>query len=379
MRVLVAPDSFKESMSARTAAEAIARGLRRVDPAVECALLPVADGGEGLLPALAAPLGLTIRRESVQGPLGVPNEAHWGWDAKSRTAVVEVAEAIGLHLVPPGQRDIFAADTYGVGQLLLAARAAGARRILVGLGGSATNDGGAGLLRALGARLLDGSGRERGSTPAELASVTAVAGFPIAAWEDCELLVASDVINPLTGPDGASNVFGPQKGASPADVVRLERILSRWGESLAEAAGSDHSKAPGAGAAGGLGAALLSLGATLRPGIQVVLEALDFQRELATAGLVITGEGRIDGQTAGGKAPWGVCQAATAAGVPTIAFCGKLGSGAQKLLGAGGFAAIVQISDPDEPIETALARGPENLAAAVEATVGPYLEPPAPS
>lgn len=383
MKFLIAPDSFKGSMDAATAAAAIAAGVSGAESRARYDLLPISDGGEGLLSVLAGPLELEMLETSVRGPLGDRVVARWGWNEDRRLAVVEVAEAVGIDLIPPWQRDIFAADSFGVGELMNAARERGAERIVIGLGGSGTSDGGAGLLRALGLRLLDRDGDDREGAPRELQMVVGIDFRTLETWSQVDILVASDVDNPLTGPTGAAAVFSPQKGATEEDAARLEKVLAGWGRLLQTAPfarwqSADRqpetkpaviSEMPGAGAAGGIGAALLALGARLRPGIEVVLEVTGFADRLDGVDCVLTGEGRIDSQTRFGKAPWGVCQAARRQGVPTVAFCGQLGEGGEALTGPRGFAAVVEISPSGESLEVALDNGPANLRTAARRVV----------
>ena len=321
MKVVIAPDSFKGALSAPEVAEAIASGLRRVFPDAECALLPVADGGEGTAAALASATGGELLAESVTGPLGEPVEARWALLGDGRTAVVELAEAAGLTLVPADRRDPRVTTTRGVGELLLAAaRHPGVSRLLVGLGGSATNDGGAGILHALGFRLRTAAGEELPPGGAALAHLASVETTGMALPRALEVVIACDVDNPLAGPRGASAVFGPQKGATPDDVARLDAALAHYASKMAETTGRDVSAVPGAGAAGGAAAGLLWAfpEAQLRPGIDLVLDAVDFEARLRGADLVLTGEGRLDAQTLGGTVVAGVARRARAAGVPAV-------------------------------------------------------------
>jgi glycerate kinase len=336
MKIVIAPDSFKGSLAAPQVAEAIARGWQAVFPAAECLLRPMADGGEGTVDAVLAAAGGERRTCTVSGPLGTPVEAHWGWLADG-TAVIEMAAASGLHRVAADQRDILRACSQGTGELIRQALDAGARHIILGLGGSATNDGGAGLLRALGVRLLDSAGQALapgGAALARLAEIELSGLDPRLA--QVPVLVAADVDNPLCGPHGASAVFGPQKGASPEQVRLLDAALTHYAERMAATLGTDHSTEPGAGAAGGLGfAARALLGARFRPGIAVVAELCGLAEAVQGADLVITGEGRLDAQTLHGKTPLGVARIAHAAGVPVIALAGSLGEGYQRLYAAG--------------------------------------------
>ncbi|NTW41692.1 MAG: glycerate kinase, partial [Cellulomonadaceae bacterium] len=272
MRVVLAPDSFKESMSAATAVDAMRRGVLSVMPDAQCLGVPLADGGEGTVDALVAALGGAVVTTTVTGPLGTAVEARYGWVEAERFAVVEVAAAVGIDLVPLGERDIWRAGSRGVGELLLHALDQGARRVVVGLGGTVTNDGGAGMLQALGARLLDGVGADVPPGPAGLEALHSVDASGLdPRLAPLDVLLACDVTNPLLGPSGASAVFGPQKGAAPQDVARLDAALAVLAAHLGRLAGHDVASIPGAGAAGGIGAALLACThARLRPGIEVV-------------------------------------------------------------------------------------------------------------
>ncbi|MCF6522895.1 glycerate kinase [Streptomyces sp. JJ36] len=325
-RVLIAADKFKGSLTAVEVAEHVTAGLHRARPDLEVAALPVADGGDGTVAAAVA-AGFARREVRVTGPLGEPVTAAYA--LRDGTAVVEMAEASGLQLLPEGVFAPLTATTYGTGELLLAAVGAGARRIVFGVGGSATTDGGAGMLEALGARFLDrdgdpvphGGGPLRELDTADLARLDP-------RLREVEVVLASDVDNPLTGPQGAAAVYGPQKGAGETEVAALDAGLSRFARVLGEKLGPEAAaaaEAPGAGAAGGIGyGALVGLGAAFRPGIEVLLEVLGFAPELDRADFVITGEGSLDAQTLHGKAPAGVAAAAQAAGKPVVAVCGRL-------------------------------------------------------
>lgn len=358
MRVLVAPDKFKGSASAAQAAAAIAAGLRRARPELEVVELPVADGGEGTVAAALA-AGYAAVPVTVEGPTGQPVEATFAIGAG--TAVVELADAVGLRRLPHGLAPM-TASTYGVGQVIRAALDQGANVIVLGLGGSASTDGGAGMMQALGARLTDGRDVElaRGGT-----ALAGLAAIDLADLDKrlraVEFLVASDVDNPLLGPEGAAAVFGPQKGATPADVALLDRALGRWAEltSRADPAGArarpgaasaPQASAPGAGAAGGTGfAALAYLGARLVPGIDLVLKLIDFDAKLARADLVITGEGSLDRQTLAGKAPLGVARAAARRSVPVVVVAGQVLLTPGELAAAGFTAAYsLARSEPDQ-------------------------------
>ncbi|KIP97828.1 MULTISPECIES: glycerate kinase [Pseudomonas] len=336
MKIVIAPDSFKESLSAPDVAQAIARGWLAVYPDAEIALCPMADGGEGTVDAVLAATGGERRELRVQGPLATPVQAHWGWLGDG-TAVIEMAAASGLHWVPSAQRDARVTSSYGTGELIRAALDAGATRIILGLGGSATNDGGSGLLRALGARFLDAGGNELRPGGAALATLQRVDLSALdPRLQDVQVDVAADVDNPLCGPHGASAVFGPQKGASPEQVKELDAALARLAEVVGEALGEDFSAFPGVGAAGGLGfAAKAFFGARFRPGIELVAELSGLAEAVKGADLVITGEGRLDAQSLHGKTPVGVARVAQAQGVPVIALAGSLGEGYQQVREAG--------------------------------------------
>ena len=336
MKIVIAPDSFKESLSAPEVAQAIARGWLAVYPDAEIVLCPMADGGEGTVDAVLAATGGERREQVVQGPLATPVTAHWGWLGDG-TAVIEMAAASGLHHVPSGQRDPRVTSSYGTGELIIAALDAGATRIILGLGGSATNDGGSGLLRALGVRFLDAGGNELRPGGAALAALQRV---DLSALDkrlhNVQVEVAADVDNPLCGPKGASAVFGPQKGASAQQVDELDAALARLAEVVGEALGEDFSTFPGVGAAGGLGfAAKAFLGARFRPGIELVAELSGLAEAVRGADLVVTGEGRLDAQSLHGKTPVGVARVAREQGVPVIALAGSLGEGYQQVREAG--------------------------------------------
>ncbi|MEU9339420.1 glycerate kinase [Streptomyces sp. NPDC048290] len=324
-RVLVAADKFKGSLTAVEVAERVAAGLRRVVPDLTVESLPVADGGDGTVAAALA-AGFVRHEVRVAGPLGAPVTAAFA--LREGTAVVEMAEASGLQRLPDGVFAPLRASTYGTGEILQAALDAGARTVVLGVGGSATTDGGAGMLTALGARFLDSDGHP---VPPGGGALTTLATADLTALDPrlthIDLVLASDVDNPLTGPKGAPAVYGPQKGASPDDVARLDAALTHYAEVLTETAGpkaAGFAVSPGAGAAGGLGYGALIAGARFRPGIEVMLDVLGFAPALARADLVITGEGSLDEQTLHGKAPAGVAAAARAASKDVVAVCGRL-------------------------------------------------------
>lgn len=336
-RVLIAADKFKGSLTAAQVAERVTAGLRKVAPDLAVESLPVADGGDGTVAAALA-AGFERREARVTGPLGEPVTAAYA--LRDGTAVVEMAEASGLQLLPPGRFAPRTATTYGSGELLRAALDAGARTIVFGVGGSATTDGGAGMLAALGGVFLDADGAAVGPGGGPLAGLARadLSGID-PRFADVELVLASDVDNPLTGPTGAPAVYGPQKGASAADVEALDAALAHYVRVLEQAAGpraASLAHQPGAGAAGGIGyGALVGLGAVFRPGIEVLLDVLGFEAALARADLVITGEGSLDRQTLHGKAPAGVAAAARAAGKRVVAVCGGLSIDETALRSAG--------------------------------------------
>lgn len=329
-RIVVAPDKFKGSLSARQAAHAIARGLARGCPEAELVVLPVADGGEGTVDAAVA-AGYEQRHVVVAGPTGEPVEA--GFAVLGDRAVIEMAEASGLRRLPGARPAPLAASTFGTGELIRAALDAGARHVVLGVGGSASTDGGAGMAQALGARLLDAAGEEippGGAGLADLDRIDATGLDPRLAAT--ELVVASDVDNPLVGARGAAAVFGPQKGATPDDVAMLDAALTRYAGIVARDLGTDVAQLPGAGAAGGTGGgAIAFLGARLTSGIELVLEVVGFSSALEGTDLVITGEGSLDEQSLSGKAPVGVARAAARAGVPVVALVGRLEVGPEQL------------------------------------------------
>ncbi|HSP10829.1 MAG TPA: glycerate kinase [Candidatus Dormibacteraeota bacterium] len=333
MKIVVAPNAFKGTLTAAQAAAAISRGVREVFPEAEIVEVPVADGGDGTAEALVTALHGEFRAVRVDGPLGDPVEAVFGLVDSGRTAIVELASASGLALIPPERRDPMRATTYGFGQLLGAAKDAGVAAVIAGIGGSATNDGGAGMAQALGYRLLDAGGHDLERGGAALARLWTIdaSGFQ-RAWRSVGVRVACDVTNPLTGPLGASAVYGPQKGAGPEMILELDAALARLSEVIERDLGKKVSDVPGAGAAGGAGAGLIAfLGAELVAGAPLVVDAAGFDEALKGASLVITGEGRADEQTAYGKAPGEVARRAQAAGVPVLLLAGSKGHGWEAL------------------------------------------------
>jgi glycerate kinase len=361
MKVVIAPDSFKESLTAPQVAEQIAAGFREVFPDADYVLVPLADGGEGTVQAMVAATGGRTVPVSVTGPLGTQVTAFYGLAGDGRTAVIEMAAASGLMLVPPGQRNPLLTTSYGTGELIRAALAAGVNRIVVGIGGSATNDGGAGMLQALGMKLLDREGGEIGFGGGALSGLAGMdAGSLDPRLGEVTIDVACDVDNPLLGERGASAVFGPQKGATPEMVAQLDANLSHYAAVISRDLGAEVAGAAGAGAAGGMGAALLTLGGRLRPGIEIILDAVDFETIARDADLIITGEGRIDSQTVSGKAPVGVARIAKRLGKPVIGIAGSLAADAAMVY-AHGINAVFSIVPRPCSLEDALENAAANI------------------
>jgi len=374
--ILCAPDSFKGSLSAARAARAMAAGAGRALPGEEVRLAPLADGGEGTVEALLQALGGEEVLLSVPGPLGEVVEAFYGLLPGGETAVIETAAASGLLLVPPERRDVLRASTFGTGRLIASALDEGARRILVGLGGSATCDGGAGMAQALGFSLLDEEGRELppgGGALVRLHRIDPSGAHP--ALKEARIQGACDVEAPLLGPRGAAAVFAPQKGAGPEEVKILEAGLARLAEVLKIQFGRHVADLPGAGAAGGLGAGLAGfLGAELKPGFQLVAQAIDLEKKIQGARLVLTGEGRLDGQTSLGKAPAGVIRLCRRLGTPVLALAGELGPGWRTLLEEGLISAFPICPGP-VPLEEAKRRAAEYLTDATERALRAFFAP----
>jgi glycerate kinase len=337
MRVVIAPDKFKGSLTAPEAASAMSRAVARIDPRAQIDLVPMADGGEGTVAALVSAAGGSYVEARVTGPLGEPVTATFGLLDGGRTAVIEMAAASGLSLVPAPLRDPLRATTRGTGELLLAALGAGARRVIVGIGGSATNDGGAGLGQALGFRLLDSGGRDLGPGAGELSRLARIEPSGRRAELDrAEIAVACDVTNPLCGPHGASAVYGPQKGATPEMIPELDRNLAHFAAIVERDLGVSIRDLPGAGAAGGLGGGLIAFGGgRLQGGVDLLIETVNLRERLRGADLCLTGEGALDAQSAYGKTAVGVARLAHSLGCPTIALAGGIGPGAEAVLDQG--------------------------------------------
>ncbi len=368
MKVVIAPDSFKGSLDAAQVCAALERGVQAAVPDVETVCVPLADGGEGTVSALVAATGGRLVTRDVSGPLGEPTSAAFGMLGDGKTAVLEMAAASGLTLIAPAARNPLLTTTFGTGELMRAALDLGAEKLIIGIGGSATTDGGAGMAQALGARMLDRAGvaipRATGGRLCEIARIDG-SGLD-ARLASTEVVVACDVDNPLYGERGAAAVYGPQKGATPQMVAALDAGLQHFAGRLREDLGADVAAVAGAGAAGGLGAGLMAFcGARLQRGIDIVIEAVGLRRQLAGANLVLTGEGRIDAQTAHGKTPHGVARVAADAGVPVVAIGGSVD------IGAGGldcFTAVLPMLP--EPMTLAEAMAADRAEAMLEFVAG---------
>lgn len=371
MKIVIAPDSYKESLSAMEVATEIERGFRQVLPNADYVKIPVADGGEGTVQSMVDATDGKIIELTVVGPLGEPVKAHYGILGranletslnKTTTAVIEMASASGLHHVPLAQRDPLLTTSYGTGELICHALNSGIKHIIIGLGGSATNDGGAGMLQALGVDLLDGDGQPIDVGGAGLETLHAIDISQLhPLLHSCQIEVACDVDNPLCGAKGASAIFGPQKGATPAMVERLDAALSHFADITATATFTEHRDTPGAGAAGGMGFAVLAyLNAELKPGIDIVMKTVDLATRLNGADLVITGEGRLDSQTLHGKTPMGVTREANKQGIPVIAIAGCVSDNANILL-EHGIDAIFSVTPRAMQLDRVLASAKHNL------------------
>jgi glycerate kinase len=355
VKIVIAPDSFKGTNSALNVARAIERGIRRVAPDVEAVIVPIADGGEGTVEAVLTAAGGELREVRVVGPLGEERGAQFGVMSGGR-AVIEMAAASGLPLVPEEKRNPLVTTTYGTGQLIRAALDAGCRELLIGIGGSATNDGGMGMAQALGASFRDASGRELAAGGAELARLADidVSGLD-PRLREARVTVACDVDNPLCGERGASAIYGPQKGATAAMIRSLDAALGNYASVIGRRLARDVAEVPGAGAAGGLGAGLMVFaGGKLTAGIDAILDIVRFDTLLDGVDLVITGEGKLDAQTAFGKVPVGVARRVRPHGIPVIAIAGDIGKGSEAVY-AMGIRAVVSTVDRAMPLAEALA------------------------
>ena len=358
MKVVIAPDSYKGCLSALEVAKAMERGVLSVFSSAEVRKIPIADGGEGTVAALVTATNGQFRQTEVTDPLGNKIIAQWGILGDGRTAVIEMAAASGLPLVPKEKRDPRFTTTFGTGELIQAALAEGLPKIIIGIGGSATNDGGTGMARALGVRFLNAAGQEVAAGGGSLAEICQIdtTGLDLR-LKNTEIVVACDVDNPLCGTRGASAVFGPQKGATPEMVQQLDAGLAKYASCARQATGRDVAEKAGAGAAGGLGAGLMFFTpAQLKPGVEIVLDAVGFSDIVRDADFVITGEGRTDFQTAFGKAPVGVAKVAKTHGVPVFCISGGLGDGADDVL-AQGIDAVMSICDRPLSLEECMSAG----------------------
>ncbi|HEX3032463.1 MAG TPA: glycerate kinase [Bacillota bacterium] len=365
MHIILAPDSYKGSLTSVKVAAAMERGVQKVFPQAGITKLPIADGGEGTTEALLAATGGTRMTTTVSGPLGEQVDAGWGVLGDGETAVIEMAAASGLALLSGQNLNPMNASTYGTGQLIRAALDRGLRKLIIGIGGSATNDGGAGMASALGVRFLD---RFQKELPGGGAALKKLAEIDVSGLDprlkEAAVLVACDVDNPLCGSTGASIVYGPQKGAGPGMVAELEEALAKYGEVAKATLGKDVAAIPGSGAAGGLGAGLLLFTpCRLRPGIDIILEATGFEDKIKSADLVITGEGCTDGQTVFGKAPVGIARAARQYNVPTVCLSGGLGLGSEAVM-AHGIHGLVSIVPRPMSLEACMQSAEELLISA---------------
>jgi glycerate kinase len=371
MKITVAPDSLKESLGSPAAARAIARGLRKADPSAEIVLVPMADGGEGTAEAIISATGGSFHSAEVADPLGRRITGCWGLCGDNKTAVVEIARASGIELLRPEERNPMLTSTFGTGELIRSALEFGARRVIVGIGGSATVDGGTGMASALGVRFLDADGRA--ITDCRGGRLRDIREFDMRGLEPrlsgVEIVVAADVTNPLTGLNGAARTYGPQKGATPEQVEALERGLVALADLIRCKLGIDVAGLPGAGAAGGLGAGLVAfLGAHICRGVETVMEAVRLGERMAGSGLVITAEGRIDWQSAFGKTIAGVASAARAQGIPVVALAGALGPGYETIYPCGVSAVFSIVNRPME-IQEAMEKADELLETAAESVL----------
>lgn len=362
LKIVIAPDSYKESLTAMDVAIAIEKGFKQVLPDAHYVKLPMADGGEGTVQSLVDATGGAIIEHTVTGPLGQPVGGFFGLLGEGKTAVIEMAAASGLHLVTPEQRNPLITTTFGTGELIKAALDHGVEHIIVGIGGSATNDGGIGMAQALGIKLLDAQGNALGYGGGELAKLATIDYSQLdPRLAQVRLEVACDVDNPLCGTKGASAVFGPQKGATPEMVTILDENLAHYAAIIKQQLGADVRDMAGAGAAGGMGAALLGLlNAELRPGIEIVMDAVHLDEIVADADLVITGEGRIDSQTIHGKTPIGVARTAKKHGLPVIGIAGCLSADCG-MVHEHGLDAVFAVVNRSVDLPTALAEAAENV------------------
>lgn len=367
MKYLIAPDSYKESMSAICAAKAIEKGIKRMDPGSQCEIVPMADGGEGTAECL------TYDQEGEQiyclvtNPLGESIESDFVWIEKTKTAVIEVAKACGLMLIPPEDKDPKIATTYGVGELILEALKKNCKEIILTLGGTVTNDGGAGMLSALGAKILDAKGAQIASGGGALGDIETIdLSEPVRLLEDIQITVLCDVKNPLLGDNGATYIFGPQKGAKKDELPILEQAMEHYADKMNQAAGKDVASMAGAGAAGGIGCALFAISnAQFRSGSEYVMESLGLEEKILACDYVITGEGSIDSQSLQGKVPVGVASMAKKYNKPVVVFAGRV-EGSMDAFYDNGITSVFCILRGLDPLEKVLKEAEYNLQMTVE-------------
>lgn len=383
MKIVIAPDSYKESLSALEVATAIEQGFREIFPDADYVKLPVADGGEGTVEAMVAATQGGIIKVRVTGPLGENAEGFYGLSGDEQSAFIEMAAASGLEMVAPSLRNPLKTTSWGTGELIRHALDAGVKHIIIGIGGSATNDGGAGMVQALGAKLLDADGNPIGLGGGELEKLARIDISELdSRLADCRIEVACDVTNPLTGEEGASAVFGPQKGATPEMIARLDDALTHYAKIIARDLDIDVLNLEGGGAAGGMGAALYAFcGAELRQGIEIVTDALHLDKHVADADLVITGEGRIDSQTIHGKVPVGVAKVAKRYNKPVIGIAGSLTADVGVVHQHGidaVFSVIYTVCTLEEALESAqenVRMAARNIAAVLKIGMGVFPSP----
>lgn len=363
MKIVIAPDSFKSSLSSTEVIENIAKGIKKADPSIQISTVPLADGGEGTVKALVNALSGTIFKSRVRGPLGEDVTGFYGILADGETAVLEIASASGIELYRNSTPDPFNASTYGTGQLINEILRKQCKRLIIGLGGSATNDGGSGIAQALGARLLDSSNKEippGGKALLDLEKIDISELNP--ALQDVEVLAACDVTNCLFGSDGASAIYGPQKGATPQMIEVLDKALQNYSSVIKKDLNLDVSSVPGAGAAGGAGAGLIAFcNASIKPGIDIICDLVDFEHQIQDADLIITGEGRIDSQTCKGKAVHGIARRAQKHNIPLIALGGSIDTAPIEKFHEIGITAIFNINPTVTSLPDALVNAPGNI------------------
>jgi glycerate 2-kinase len=374
VKVVIAPDSFKGSLSAYKAAVAIEEGIKRVHAGIETVLMPMADGGEGTMECLVRATGGTFKEVTVKGPFGKEIKAKFGCLGDSKTCVIEMAQASGINLIDRSRLNPLETSTYGTGQLIKEGLDAGYRHFVLAIGGSATNDGGIGMLQALGMKLFDALGREVCFGGKNLIDIKEIVDIAFDnRIKESTFLIASDVQNPLLGENGATNVFGPQKGATPDMLAELEKGMENWADLVYQTTGVQLHDYPGAGAAGGIGGSFFAFfPAKMERGIDVVIKYSHFNDALDSATLVLTGEGQVDFQTASGKTPMGVAQAAYEQGIPTIVLAGKIGEKIETLYQYG-IQSVHSIVNGPMTLEEAVERASELLTMKAEQVMRTYL------